>query len=187
MRNLSGAARTFNLTGSATNGAPLTLTWTIQPVGAASFPLTNSAAQRVDSTVVIRSAGTVLVDGGQQAYFDSAMNGLGSLRSDGSCSASTNTTLPTAARVGDKGALGTSVVYATCSTAAAVIGRISGEWTLELVGDTVFLCAHTALTDAAGALVSQEMDCVAINPAGAIGSRARIDVSVAGTVVRFAN
>jgi hypothetical protein len=188
-RNLSTAARTFTLTGSATNGTPLTLTWTIAPVsGAATFPLSNVPAKRVDSTLQIRSAATTLVDGGQQAYFDaSTMNGLGSLRSDGSCSLATSTTLPTAARVGDKGALGSSVVYATCTTTAPVIGRITGEWSLEQVGATVFLCAHSTLEDAAGAPVSQEMDCVEIDPAGTVGTRARIDVTVNGTVVRFAN
>ncbi len=187
-KNLPAAQRSFTLGGTATNGAALTLTWTITPVGASVFPLSNTASQRVDSSIVIRTASTELVNGSQQSHFGAAMLALGSVRPDGSCSQSDNLPMPTAAALNAVGKLGDSTVFATCSTSAPVINRIAGDWLLQQLGGMVFLCANTQLLDAAGTTtVSRETDCIEIAPDGTVGSHARLTLDVAGTTLVFAN
>ncbi len=188
IKNLPAVARSYTLAGTATNGSALTLTWTIAPVGVSVFPLTNAASQRVDTRIVVRTATQQeLVNGGQQSHFSDAGVGLGSVRADGSCSQGENPALPTAAAVGATGDLGGATVYATCSVSAPVVNRITGNWTLEQGTGLVYLCANTVLNDAAGAVVSRESDCVEVSPDGTVGSRARLTLTVAGTVVVFSN
>lgn len=187
-KNLSAAPRSYSLAGTATNGAALTLTWTITPIGASVFPLTNSVSQRVDSSIVIRSATTELVNGSQQSHFTAAQEGLGSVRADGSCSQSDNLPMPTAALLNAVGKLGDSTVYATCSTRAPVINRIAGDWLLQAFGPKVFLCVNTQLLNAAGtSTVSRETDCIEIAPDGTVGSQARLTLDVGGTTLVFTN
>lgn len=190
-RNLSTAARSFTLRATAANGTPLTLDWTITPVGASVFPLTGAASQRVDTSVVIRSPTLEFVNGSQQSHFDAMMNGLGSVRADGSCSQGDNPALPTAAAIGASGPLGDSVVYRTCSLSAEVVNRITGAWSFRPELGVAYLCADTQLKDASGATtLSTESDCIEISPDGTIGSRARITLSVPSVqsgVLVFAN
>ena len=77
-KNLPTASRSYRLAGTATNGSALTLVWAITPIGASVFPLTNSASQRVDSSIDIRTA-TQSLPGfprTQQSHFSAAMDGL---------------------------------------------------------------------------------------------------------------
>lgn len=191
-KNLPAASRSFPLAGTATNGSALTLLWTITPIGPSVFPLTNTASQRVDSSIDIRTATQSLPDfpRTQQSHFNASLDGLGSVRPDGSCSQSSNPAppaLPTAALLNASGSLGTATVYATCLSSASVINRIVGNWTLEQGAGFVYLCANTQLLDAAGALLSREYDCVEVSPDGTVGSHARLTVAIAGTVLVFSN
>lgn len=181
------APRTLTLNGTASNGAALTLTWTVTPVGAAVFPLTNAAGQRIDSSIVIRNGATVLASGSQQAYLGSDFSGLGSVRSNGSCSQSGTGALPTAAPLGQSGSLGTSTIYQTCSLSAAKEGTIDGTWSIEEIKQLIYVCSNTRLNNNAGALVSTESDCIEIAPGGGFGSRAMITTNVSGTQVSFSN
>ena len=186
--NLTASARSFTLTASATNGAALTLVWSIAPVGSAVFPLTNTAGQRVDSSVVITSGSIELLNGSQQSFFDSSHKGLGSVLPFGACTQADDKPLPTDAMPGSSGDLGTDSIYQTCSLSAPVIGSIAGTWSLEQKSvDAVYLCANTRQLDAVGGEVSRESDCVEVAPDGSIGTRARVTVNVQGVVLTFAN
>jgi hypothetical protein len=186
-KNLPSSARSYTLAGSASNGSALTLVWAITPKGASVFPLTNASSRRVDSSVVVSTATQTLVDGGQESHFNDAMDGLGSVLRDGRCSQGSNPALPTAAVPGATGDLGDATVYGTCALTAPVVNRITGNWTLEQGTGMVYMCANTTLTDAAGATVSRESDCVEIAPNGTVGSHARLKLTVLGTELTFSN
>lgn len=192
-KNLPAAGRSYRLAGTATNGSALTLVWTITPIGPSVFPLTNTASQRVDSGIDIRTATQSLPDfpRTQQSHFNAAMDGLGSERADGSCSQGDSQgdkpALPTAAALNASGSLGSATVYATCVSSALAINRIVGNWTLEQGAGFVYLCANTQLLDAAGVLLSREYDCVEVSPDGTVGSHARLTLAIAGTVLVFSN
>jgi hypothetical protein len=186
--NLTTAARSFTLTATATNGAVLTLVWSIEPVGPAVFPLTNTTGHRVDSSVAITSGSIELVSGTQQSFFDTSQKGLGSVLPFGACSKAGDMPLPSDAVPGSSGDLGTDLIYETCTLTAPVIGSIAGTWSLEQKSfDAVYLCANTRQLDAAGSEVSRESDCVEVAPDGTIGTRARVTLNVQGVVITFAN
>jgi hypothetical protein len=186
--NLKASAHSFTLMATATNGAALTLVWHIAPFGPGVFPLTDTAGQRVDSSVVITSGGLELVNGSQQSFFDSSHKGLGSVLPDGSCTKADDKTSPTDAVPGSSGDLGTDLIYRTCSLSAPVTGSLVATWSLEQKSfDAVYLCANTRQLDAAGSEVSRESDCVEVAPDGSIGTRARVTVKVQGVVLTFTN
>ena len=186
--NLTSSAHTFTLNGTATNGAALTLVWSIAPVGSGVFPLTNTAGQRVDTTIAISSGGIELVNATEQTFFNSSHKGLGSVLPNGSCTKADDKPLPTDAVPGSSGDLGTDSIYATCSLSAPITDTLSGTWSLEQKSvDGVYLCANTRQLDATGTEVSRESDCVEVAPDGGIGTRARVTVNVQGVVITFAN
>ena len=186
---LSAPSKSFVLNGTASNGDLFTLTWTIAPQGQATFQLTNTLAQQVDSSVVIAKGAAVISSGTQQSYLTGTFIGLGSFRpADGSCSESSGQQYPTAATVGQSGSLGTSIIYGTCNkTLTDIIGSIEGTWSVETIGSITYVCSNSISKDNAGAVLSTEVNCVEFTPAGAVGTHARWTVTVQGETVVFSN
>ena len=175
-----------SLNGTAVDGADTyTLSLSIAPAGDEVFE--GLASKKSILSLTMKKNGAVLGVDTISSYFSiSPFTAKGARYSDGSYAVQTGNTgnLPTAAKVGDGGTLGTLTLY-TSASKTTVKATTQSTWTLE--ADTVttaFGCANSVVRDAAGTLTGTQSGCYKIDTNGNILGM-RYTLSVAGKTLVF--
>lgn len=193
------AASTFNLNAAvsnaltsgvsvtgltATSGADTyTLSLSIQPQADAAFEGTTYKQAR--QTVTVNRNGAFAASGFSNVFFSlNPVTIRGAVDSDGEYSVySQQTALPTAATVGQTGAVHFVTAY-TSSAKTTVVSTQTVTWSLEAdTATTAFACLNSSATFTNGSRVA-EADCYKIDAAGQVlGAKATITIN--GTTLAF--
>lgn len=178
---LSGTT-TYQPTSGGTSSYATTATLALNPAADAVFPANSVNAHVLQSTTTVTLAGSTS-SASNNWYLDANLLYMGSVDSDGYCEVSTQSALPVAnARIGNGGTLASFNTYESCSAGAALVATGSVAWSLESSGGQAYFCLNNQIGYVSGGSYT-EKDCVAIDTAGTIGSKATItatDVSTDG-------
>jgi hypothetical protein len=178
---LSGTpSSVWTVYGRGSDGNDYSLRLGIAPVGNASFPVTNTPANRADVASVLRQNGGVIGTGTTELYYDDGLQLYGSRDIfDVVSPPSTSTTCdlatsyaapPIAAKLGTRGALATTQILDGCASNSPVIGSASITWSLEWISGVSFFCVNFDETGNGSSTL--EKDCIETDPAGNLGPRA---------------
>ncbi len=191
-RNLLSGTRSYDVSGTGSDGRVYSMTLGIAPGGSAIFPVTGQTASRAVITATIRTGGAS-VTGTTSYYHDAQYALIGAQISAGgstSCAVVQSFALPPAAvRPGASGALATLNELASCASGAAVVGSESATWSVETdpVNGATYFCLNSSTRSGTGTVESSESDCVEVGAGGNLGSRARVTVSFDGFTVTGRN
>ena len=174
----------WTTTGRGSDGQNYSLTFSSQPLANGVFALTGATTARTQQSLTFAVVGGQSITSGVVQYFNAATDALiGDFDAgEGSCSRTdTNGVLPATAAIGAGGTLYTESLLASCNPTAAVVSADTVTWSLENDGGVILMCQNSVSPEAAGTTSSGTVGlCVEINGAGALGSRARVSVSLPG-------
>lgn len=163
-RALQGGVQVTGLTGSL-NNVGFTLSMAYTPQSDAVFEGTLRHAVR--ETVTISGGGTTDTTTATQFFATGPYAGLGAIDSDGSVTVMTPTgSLPTAARVGDSGVLGTGVDY-TDASKQTIASTARMTWSLDAdTESTALACLRSVINEVGSSTPLTGAQCFRINTAG---------------------
>jgi hypothetical protein len=181
----------WTVSGYGSDGHAYSLRLGIAPVGNATYPVTNTPANRSDIGSVLREDGVVIGTGTTALYYDDGLQLYGS-RDDFAIISppSTSTTCdlaatyaapPIAARLGTSGPLATTQILDGCASNSAVIGNATITWSLEWISGVPFFCVN--FDESGNGSTTQEKDCIETDAAGNLGSRAYVALRSPGFAV----
>lgn len=175
-----------SLNGTAVDGAD-TYTMSLSIAPAADGTFEGVIRKKSIESLTIKKNGSVLGVTNIDLYYSlNPFTTQGASYSDGTYAVQTSTTgaLPTTAKVGDSGALGTLTVYTNASK-TTVLTTAQSSWTLEAdTATTAFGCANSVIKNAAGVQTGTAAGCYKIDTNGnALGMR--FTLSVAGKTLVF--
>jgi hypothetical protein len=183
-----GAPRSWTATGTS-NGKTYELSVGIAPMADAEFPVTGATANRLAITASVREGTTTIGSSVTQLYFDDDLLVLGTragpVGSGSTCGAATSASVPPpVAKIANAGPLFTANELDGCTSGAAKTGTTTATWSVELDQRTrlTYFCINSSIADTRGNVQGTENDCVEIDNAGTLGNRARITVTVPGTL-----
>lgn len=181
------APRSWTVSGTGSDRIPYSLQLSIASALPAAFPLdgTNYSVGNAGSSISDDRGllGTGLIE----TFYDAEFKARGlrnrstivaTNQTSTTCDQVLTTALPPAAiKVAHSGPLFTTSIKESCAPAAAEVGTSVATWSVEFdnFSATVFFCVNTEERDrSVPQRVTSEKDCVEINAAGALQSRARI-------------
>jgi predicted small secreted protein len=179
VRNLVTTANSWaTISGRGSDGNTYALTLSSAPLSDGVFAVTGATTARYAQTSTVRiNAGTPSTTTSTGYYNASDVTPVGSSSSDGTCSLVTaSTVLPDLANLGASGAFGNSSKLAACSSSATVTATSTTTWSMESESGVALLCSNTQYLT--GASLGIESDCYEITTSGALGTRARVSITV---------
>lgn len=176
----------WTVSGTGSDGNVYESTMFVQIAPNAVFPLdaipyfvTNFGSQ-------LKGNGTAISSKSIQNYFDAGWQTHG-LSNSATVETTTTTTCdavigglvpPPAVKVNASGTLYDADIHASCTPGSDVVGRSVATWSVEFEAGFVFLCINTQDTGlGTSPQVTNEQNCVEIDEAGRLGTRARLVLS----------
>jgi len=153
---------------------------TFTPLGTAVFPRGSVNSNRTDVRTQI-TANNVTDSSITEFYYTGAGQVIGA-RDPDTCSTVVTTLPPTAARLGDSGALETQTDFATCSTAdTTVVSRNTSRWEIRSIESRPFFCYRVTYQNASGTSTGEaEETCVQVATDGALLQAVQITLQDSG-------
>jgi hypothetical protein len=190
-RNLLTGSTThaWSVSGIASDGKSYTVSLSTAAGPTEVFSMTGNSYPSGDVTGAIGISGLALNTSVSRSYYDAVTFQVLGTRTTinaepATCSIATAIAAPpTAANVGQSGALNTFNDYNGCTSSAAKTGTSVTTWSLEADGGFTFLCLNTTTKDNANTVTSTESDCVEANTDGSLGTHARVSVASNITLV----
>jgi hypothetical protein len=178
-KNLIGSGGSWTVSGTSPAGN-VEETLAIAAAGTATFPPTGVSYSKTTITSTLKvngtSQGSSVVE-----YFRDAGFLIQGVRSGTLCGDATSNALPAvAAKVNASGPLVTLNERTSCAQGAPSNGSEVSSWSIAFDRSFVFLCLNSDSRDATGQTTSRQQDCVEINEAGTLGTRARIVIDLPG-------
>ena len=188
-RHLLTDAGSWTVNGSDPTAGAFTATFSFTPRPDAAFPVTGAVLSLSQEDYTLVQAGVTTDVGGPTFYFDKAsLSFLGADNGDGTCAVATaSTAAPASAAVGANGPLMTRSELNLCSSGAGVVGATKVSWSLERDTGIALLCWNSTVTDATGATVEADSDCVEVAPDGTLGTKARLSIAALGHTITARN
>jgi hypothetical protein len=186
---LAGGPSSWSATGVATDAKTYQLALgTSAPIANSRFPPSGAAAIHVDVTATLTAPGGATGTSITSVYYDANQLVIGTSETANggaaTCSAvptpSTSAKPPAIARVGASGPLFSADQLAGCTAGATKSGSVTSTWSLETESGIVYFCFNSVSYDLSANVQGSENDCVEIDPAGKLGTRARFSVSTQG-------
>ena len=179
------ALTSWTVSGTGSDGNVYESTMFVQVVPNAVFPLDAIPYFVTSFGSQLKANGTAISSKSIQNYFDAGWQTRG-LRNSATVGTTTTTTCdavvsglvpPTAAKVNASGTLYDADIHASCTPGSVVVGRSIATWSVEFEAGFVFLCINTQDSDLGGnPQVTNEQNCVEIDEAGRLGTRARVSL-----------
>lgn len=188
-RNVLASNASYTLSGVGSDNASYTLQVAMATAGAEAYPPTGQVGLRsLDTSSLFRNGVALGPTTTTTTYVDATTGALiGARSSDGDCATVTaNGVLPAGAGIGSAGVLFDATLYDGCAPGAQVAGVILADWSVEALDGIAFFCVTAEQRDNANTVVGTESDCIEIDEAGNLGSRARFTVVVPGTLTLVA-
>lgn len=183
-KNLLTTGGTWVVSGTV-QGSAVVATLTVAAAGTKTFPVNN-----VDYSVTNFSSNLKVggVDQGTSLteYFRDASFQIQRVRTTfngaPACGSGSAQGLPSiAAKVNAQGRLVTVAELSSCTSAATPTGATEiAKWSIGFDRGVVFLCLNSDSRDSAGQAQGTEQDCVEINEAGGLGTRALVIITTPG-------
>ena len=183
MIKLNTQASSWTVGTTTSSGTAIRLSLSAGAATAGTFPVTGAAALAQTQTIVLTAGTSTLLSTQSTQYVDaSGMLPVGSDNGDGTCDLATAATaLPASATIGQGGSYSTSELLNGCTSTSASGGTEVATW--SLIQDTgtsgatvVELCQN--FDDGTSSGGSQ---CFEIDPAGNLGTRALVTVTLPTT------
>lgn len=181
--------RSWVVSGRGNDGNQYQFSLSVQALSDERFPLDGPAGTpwfvtRFGSTLVVN--GNVEGTGAIDWFFDNqwAIRGVRAATTTGTTTSTTCDSIlpnsvavpPVAVKVNSSGQLYDADIRSSCTPGAGDIGDSLTNWSVEFEAGLVFLCLST--TDSGpNATTTTEKDCVEIDAAGNLGTRARVSLS----------
>jgi hypothetical protein len=172
------APHSWTMRGQGTDKRAFDLTVVMKPGASATFPMTGSTGQTIAQSLrfTIDGANTVSSDG--TLYFTNQTM-IGVATTDGACAGARGAmpVLPSAASVGESGAMFVLEGYAGCTISGQKLGTTKFLWSIEKDAALTMFCITSQQQDANGASIGTEVDCMEANPNGTLGSKAKFTIT----------
>jgi len=174
-RNLLTGTRNFTLTGTGPDKVSYTVAYGLTPAPVAPFPVTGVSGSRLVETITLTPASGTPSSGTSTIYFDAGTLALiGTQDSDGTCARATSATAPPGSALGGAtGSLASVNNLNGCATNSTTTSTENIVWQLVADSGISLLCINSG-----PATTGTQSNCVEIIGSGALGSRARITVSI---------
>lgn len=189
-----GPGSLWTVYGRGSDGQDYSLRLGVAPVGNASFPVTNTPANRADVASVLRRNGVVIGTGTSELYYDNDLQLYGSRDTfdvvgqplaPSTCDEATAWDIPPiAAKIGASGLLATNQVLDGCTTTSGVLGSSTVRWSLEWIWGVSFFCVGFD-EQSNGGLRTREKHCFETDAAGHLGTRAYVLMESPGFVLEM--
>lgn len=192
---LGGPGSLWTVFGRGSDGQDYSLRLGVAPVGNASFPVTNTPANRADVGSVLRRNGLVIGTGTSEIYYDNDLQLYGSRDTfdivgqplaPSTCDEATAWDVPpAAAKIGASGLLATNQVLDGCTPTSGVLGSSTVRWSLEWIWGVSHFCIAFDETSNGG-LRTLEKNCFEVDAAGRLGPRAFVVMESPGFYLEMA-
>ena len=191
---LLSTTRSWTVSGRASDGQDYQLTLAVAPGGATVFPVTGvNAVKSIFRNRIVQVSTQVVQDVVNEQFIDSGYRLLGSrITNDGGTPTCSKTDViaavpPSGSALGSSGPLYAATTLSDCTSAATSVGNSFHTWSVVADGGAVFLCVASSNRFLGISTDSLSETCVETDPAGNLGQRARITLTLPGFSVVATN
>ncbi|WP_426176125.1 hypothetical protein [Massilia sp. TWR1-2-2] len=176
-RDYLTVAHSWKMAGKGSDGRAYELAVDMKPGPTATFAMTGSSGQTVDQSVRFTINGATNVTNGALYFTNDTF--IGEASTDGSCAPARGAiaALPAAASVGQQGDLFVLDGYAGCKVTGQRLGSTAFSWSVEEDAGVTLFCITSKQTNAEGANIGGEVDCIEASAGGTLGNRAKFTIS----------
>ncbi|MEO7493843.1 MAG: hypothetical protein ABIT83_20445 [Massilia sp.] len=173
--------QTWDMPGKAADGTVFQVTVQLKPAAASAFPVSGASSQTTGQAFRFSFNTTGGVDRNDTFYFngDNVLGVVSAATGECGVARAVMPALPAAGSLGSNGALFVLDNYDACATRKVSGGTSTVNWSIDTDAGVTMFCLTTYEDNAKGVRISTEVDCVEVDRAGTLGTKAKFALTLA--------